>query len=235
METLPEIRGGDSTRALTDFFADDCTVCIPARGGIINDLVSIFQDFEKISGLQLNCKKTQILINNPERCGDDFIDACRTHGFEIIEEAGILGYKVKDFHANKNQNWEGHIARVQAKAREWKNFPVSILGRVNVTKTILLSAAVFNATIFRPTEKNLDTLQKIMNTYLLGGIKMQKKLVYNQPADGGLGFFELASFFVSLQCKLLIESWDLADFWTDKIRSITLDGNIVFCHPINAN
>ena len=76
-----------------------------------------------------------------------------------------------------------------------------MLGRINVSKTFLVSQLSYLGPIINLDADWLSRLEKLVNNYLLRGMPYDKKKLYASPSKGGLGLINLKTLFVSLKCS----------------------------------
>ena len=79
--------------ALPAGFADDLRGCLAISGGQqLLEILEVFRDFGKVSGLQINLAKTELLhINTP----DDLVEQIRSlTGISMVNKARYLGLQI---------------------------------------------------------------------------------------------------------------------------------------------
>jgi hypothetical protein len=178
----------------------------------ITDAVS---DFSIISGLKCNVDKSQIMI-----CGTDPIepvpDFITNSGFAVADSLVILGFKItKNWHDLKN-NLDKAEQNIDKQIRFWDRYRLSLPGRINVAKTLLLPQISYHASIIPLSVEKIENLQDKINNFVTGKMRLAKNLVTAPLELGGLGFINLKNFIMSLQCSWIkraatstIDNWRL--------------------------
>ena len=71
------------------------------------------------------------------------------------------------------QNWKKITGRMCDRAKAWSKYNLTLGGRINICKTMIISVAVYNATIYRPDK---DSLKK-MNKVIMGNTKAATEVI----------------------------------------------------------
>ena len=72
----------------------------------------------------------------------------------------------------------------------WAKFKLSIVGRINIAKTYLLSQIGFFAPVLSFNETQIQTLRNEIGSFVRGNSKISINVVYNAIQHGGLGMIE---------------------------------------------
>jgi hypothetical protein len=134
-------------------FADDNTILALLDEPALVSIKQILQLFGNISSLKCNVDKSVIMIigrENPQRVPDFVTNS----GFAVVEEVKILGVKFTKNANDITQNFVSSIDKIRKTANFWTRFNLSIIGRINVAKTFMLSQLGYLGTIFTPTGNN---------------------------------------------------------------------------------
>jgi hypothetical protein len=102
----------------------------------------------------------------------------------------------------------------------WERFNLSLAGRISVCKTFMLSQVGYLGCIISPSELQLTRMQKQMDNFCLGSMKVAKKRLYLPPCEGGLGLINLKNFITALQCtwvKRVTQHW--GDTWRFDLKA----------------
>jgi hypothetical protein len=105
----------------------------------------------------------------------------------------------------------GKILRIK---EYWERFNLSLPGRISVCKTFMLSQIGYLGCIITPTEAQFKALQKELDDFCLGTLRIAKKKLYLPVSEGGLGLIYLKDYVASLQCswiKRVTQHW--CDNW----------------------
>jgi len=87
----------------------------------------------------------------------------------IFGNPGIL---IDNKSSNLERNWVECLRKIWGLIHYWSNFRLSITGRVMVTKTFLISQATFYMGIIPSDKKKLMEMEKAINGYVCGGLKI---------------------------------------------------------------
>jgi hypothetical protein len=198
-------------------FADDNTVLALLERRGIETIKTILADFADLSGLRCNVDKSQILIFGTETVPDFIIES----GFAVAEKLKILGFDVtKDF-SDLNLNVNPAIENIRKIGTFWNRYRLSLPGRINVAKTLMLSQISFHASIIDVPEEKINEIQLLINNFICGNFRFNKNLICISPAGGGLGMININNFIVSLHCSWLKRAHkEVTDNWRRNLHNI---------------
>jgi hypothetical protein len=212
-----------------DSFADDNSSTTLANFGSLQKLNSVVTDFGQFSGLQSNTEKTTLLqIGNVEQLSEEIVGL----GFNSVREVVLLGMTVnRDLSAliDHFNEIRGKILRIK---EYWDRFNLTLPGRISVCKTFMLSQIGYLGCIITPTDAQFKALQKILDDFCLGTLRIAKKKLYLPANEGGLGLVNLRDYITALQCswiKRVTQHW--SDNWRYDIKKkcygnpVLIDGN----------
>jgi hypothetical protein len=77
-------------------------------GGALKEILSILDNFSKLSGLAINREKTHIMVSGREWEGGDSIE-----GIAIKKECRLLGVVIDAKVKNLRNNWETCIKKIK--------------------------------------------------------------------------------------------------------------------------
>jgi hypothetical protein len=155
-------------------FADDTTPMGKlTRDGILA-IKEILTSFATISGLKCNVEKSKILI-----IGSDLpiLEYVLNSGFAVTNTLKILGF---DITADKNdlyKNYDKVIDKMRNIVRFWERFRLSLPGRINVAKSLLLSQISYYGSIIPVRNETVSELQSIMNNFISGKMRLSGKQI----------------------------------------------------------
>ena len=124
---------------LSEAYADDLTVLFKWDRIGLNCLLKILRDFSRVSGLEINEKKTQLMITG----GEDAQVGSKIGDITIVESISVLGIKIDRKLEKLDENWEKVIGKMENYSRYWNMFKLSISGRVMVARTYIISQATY--------------------------------------------------------------------------------------------
>ena len=105
----------------------------------LNCLLKILRDFSRVSGLEINEKKTQLMVTG----GEDAQVGSKIGDITVVESISVLGIKIDRKLEKLDENWEKVIGKMENYSRYWKMFKLSISGRVMVARTYIISQATY--------------------------------------------------------------------------------------------
>jgi hypothetical protein len=155
-------------------------------------------------------------------------------GFSIVTSMKTLGVTINNRAENLEDVFDETIAKIGRLANKWSLFTVSLLGRIAISKTMLVSQVGYVGCIITPTDDQLERMQNIIDGFATTCVVVAKDRLYTKPHKGGLGLINLKSYCVALQCGWLkrcltnvndVWRWHLArscDFNLDLIRSSSI-------------
>ena len=94
---------------------------------------------------------------------------------------------------------EKAIAQMRSIARFWDRLNLSLPGRINIAKALLLPQINYLGSIIQATKEQLNMMQNIFDNFILGKLSVGKDRRYRAPGKGGLGIFLLSEFLESQQ------------------------------------
>ena len=140
-----------------------------------------------MSGLEINEKKTQLMITGGEgaRVGSTIGEIL------VVDNVSLLGIKIDRTLEKLSENWDRVLGKIENYSRYWKVFKLSSSGRVMVAKTYVLSQATYLLGIIPlPVEKSLE-MNRIIIEYVNGGERMlAHDKLFLQKELGGYGIVD---------------------------------------------
>ena len=220
----------------SETFADDTTVILERSEEYLRYAMKCLIDFHKLSGLQCNIDKTMVIpiggITDPT------IKICEDINLEWASEFKILGFFIDNKLEKLHSNVENCTRKVRAIINKWRKYNLTIMGRMTVTKALLLSQYTYVATVLDLTQKEVEYIQSILdnfilyNSFLNHGHKsrywINQDIMYSNKVQGGLNAIRVSDFLLSLKVswmhRYVIKS--VNDHWCDQLDNI-LGLNIV--------
>jgi hypothetical protein len=141
---LGRVYGYNESRRNTkkvEAFADDNNVMALLDRDALLCIRDILENFAGISGLKCNVDKSQIMIVGTDTVPDFVTEA----GFAITNELKILGFNITKNFDDISNNLTLAIEKIRALIRYWDRFHLSLPGRINVAKSLMLSQIGFFA------------------------------------------------------------------------------------------
>ncbi len=212
-------------------FADDANGGFDRSARNLAYIKTILSDFGIMCGLETNVEKTTLM---PIGCLDEPLEQDVSNlGFEIVTEIKCLGLVIDNRAANLSNHFDSTIRKIQQPIGLWKRYNLSLMGRICIAKTMLISQIGYIGCIVSPTANQINVMQNLIDGYVTKGIVFAKDRLYDAPKEGGLGLINLEHYITALQC-----SWVRRCFTTinDSWRWRVADGcNFDFADPLTYN
>ncbi len=116
--------------------------------------------FGLMCGLETNVDKTTLMpigcLNEP--VGQDVIDL----GFEIVSEIKCLGLTINNPAENLSRHFDRSISKIGQLIGSWERYNLSLMGRICIAKTMLISQIGYIGCIISPTVEQLEMLQNLI-------------------------------------------------------------------------
>ena len=157
--------------------ADDTTLFLDSKNDIQLALNEI-EIFGTYSGLILNREKSKgIKLGNQNIIDDYFESICWTE--KAIKTLGIFfGHDQKTLY---EKNWENKIDKIRKIVNQWKGRKLTIIGRIQIVKSLIASQFTYAASILTIPKKIKDEFQKKVYRYIWDGkVEKNKKKNYHK-------------------------------------------------------
>jgi hypothetical protein len=153
-------------------------------------------------------------------------------GFEIVDKLKILGFDITKKFQDLSNNMRKAIVKIESLIKFWSRFKLSISGRVTMAKSLLvLQLNYFGSIIPLDVEILSDCQKKKINNFIKGTLKISDELITAEISKGGLGFFDLKNFLISLQCSWVKRAYQNSiDNWRLELRAAA-KGNCTLISP----
>jgi len=207
-------------------YADDTFVSIINDGHSLNNVFTCIESFSKISGLQLNKDKTEILdLGGNYNCKPEWVKA----------EVKLLGIKInKDVNIMTINNFANKLQDIENCLQMWQMRHLSLIGRIQVIKSLATSKLIHCwSTIPSPDDTFFVNLDKLLYKFVWNSNvdRIKRNIMIAPYHEGGLNMIDTRS-----KCKALKVKWlnkfiedqpgDHIDFWQQwliyKIQNMTL-------------
>ena len=143
-------------------YADDVTLFLQDERDMSHAL-DIFQHFSEISGLVINRKKTEAMwLGTRKQCSDTFF------GYTWKRRLKILGiYFASDKSASLiEENWLNKIETIKRVIHTWEKRNLSIMGKILIVKTFLLSQLVYVMQAISIPDHVLTEINRLMFRFI---------------------------------------------------------------------
>ena len=165
-------------------YADDVVLFVK-DGNDFQILMSIFKLFEEAANQSINLQKSFILQMNT-KINQDL--------FEEIDRAVGIKYLGVYLSTDEVDNWKDLIIKLKNRINMWKKYNISILGRVKIAKTCLLSLFWYRAQFIMPKENVIKEINKNVWSYIFGKAttsRIRFKIMKSNTENGGLKMLDL--------------------------------------------
>ena len=165
-------------------YANDTTVFVKDEESV-EQLLGLLDEFKSISGQEINTSKTEAMWLG---C---WIDKIRTpFNFKWPKEPicalGIY-FSYNTEHANK-LNFEEKISNLEKTLNGWKRRKLTLLGRINIVKTLGLSKLIYNASVLPIPKHFVREINKISFNFIWEGkpAKVKRSTIIGEKKCSGL-------------------------------------------------
>ena len=151
-------------------------------------ILEILNEFEAVSGLQINIKKTQLMITggDDERIGDII------EGIKTVDSIEVLGVKIDRKLQKLDENWEKTLRKMVNQSNYWKLFRLSISGRVMIAKTYLISQATYLMGAIPIGDEMINSMNEIIIDFVNGNEKkIARERWFRSRELGGYGICDM--------------------------------------------
>lgn len=212
----------------TSGYADDITTFIDASAHNLEMLKTLFNEFFLLSGLELNHTKTTVI---PVATADNdvFRQDIAHAGFNCDNSFQVMGFEIDNKLINLHVNIDNIFIKMGKIANFWDKIHMSIIGKITVAKTFLISQISYICTIIPTREADFRAFDKIIANFLTKKSQIAEKLVFLPVHKGGLGLFRTKEFIEGIRLGLFKRSLNNADTWALAIK----DSRISDSDPFN--
>jgi hypothetical protein len=113
----------------------------------------------------------------------------------------MLGFDITKDCRDLHNNFNTAVEKIRSIIRFWYRFRLSLPGRINVAKTLLLSQICFHGSIIPVNDGKLNEVQSLINDFISAKMCIGREAITTVPSKGGLGFPNLTDFVQSLHCS----------------------------------
>jgi hypothetical protein len=211
-----------------DGFADDNTAGTLCEFESLNALKTILDQFASVSGLKCNSDKTVLMqVGRKVEIGENI----RNLGFNISDSIHILGMTIDSELQSLDANFDKTLDGLKKSVEFWGRYYLTLPGRINIIKCLLLSQVTYLGSILMPSSAKLTAMQSILDNYALGKINFSKKKIPDPVEQCGLGLFNIENFLTAQQATWVLKSRiSVRDNWRAKLRSLC-NGNVLCLGP----
>jgi hypothetical protein len=190
-------------------YADDATLLIKLDYNSLLRVKLIFEEFGRISGLVCNVVKTMLLVIGDDRHIDNRIENL---GFVIAKKVTILGLEI-DNNGYVVESLHKITTKISNQISIWRRFNLSLLGRINIAKTMMYSQINYLGCFLPIPRQLLADWDNLITDFIKGKLNIARNRLFKSPAEGGVGLFDIPDFLDAQKCAWIQRSMDLTEPW----------------------
>ena len=181
----------------TSMYADDNTIFVSDTDSILH-LLNMLEKFRSISGLQVNTSKTEALWLG---CWKDRRDT--PFNFKWPEDPicalGVF-FSYNTLKADK-LNFDDKLRSMEKILNIWKCRRLTLIGKINIVKTLALSKLIFNSSNLYLPLHVIDAANKMIFDFIWEGKppKIKKSTIIGEKANGGLKMIDFGLMAIALK------------------------------------
>jgi hypothetical protein len=187
--------------------ADDNTTLMELTSQNLLNLRKILNDFGSISGLICNYEKTQVM---PVGCIDNTL--LDLHGLCLTNKIKLLGLEITNDLDTLSDAFLSIREKLLSLVWFWERFNLTLLGRIAIVKTLLISQINYLGSFLTPEDTILSEIQAILDNFALKNLNISVDRRYLKPEQGGLGLLNIRDFLIAQKCT-----------WIKRAASNTID------------
>ena len=173
----------------TSMYADDTTVFVSDTVSI-EHLLNMLEKFRSISGLQVNTSKTKVLWLSSWK---DRHDTPFNFNWPYDPTCALgVFFSYNTLKADK-LNFDDKLRSMEKVLNIWKCRKLTLIGKINIVKTLALSKLIFNSSNLYLPPHVIDAANKMIFDFIWEGKppKIKKSTVIGEKANGGLKMVDL--------------------------------------------
>lgn len=168
-------------------FADYSTICVEDEDSFLKTLTIISQ-FEEVSGLGLNLKKSQGLnvgdmpLSNETRNALPWDSRCKILGINFDKEGS-------DQNDDWSSNFSSPLQKMEKICESWRYRNLSLKGRVVILNSLILPVIFYPCIMLPVTQGVFKKVNKLINSFLWRWkkAKISRQCLEQLTSSGGLG------------------------------------------------
>jgi hypothetical protein len=196
-------------------YADDISVICRNNYNSVQQVFKEYERLTKLSGLELNADKTEILILNSEltqrfkfKYNNSLFDIISVHRIKIC---GL--YYCSDTEKEYELNVKEKIQKLNHKIRAWTHRHLSMEGKVLIIKTFGISQLIYNMQMYSFRKEELIDIERSIFKFMWSSSEKQngidrikRSIMKNDFESGGLNVTDIECLNRSLKLKQFIRA-----------------------------
>jgi hypothetical protein len=144
----------------------------------------------------------------------------------------ILGFEIDNKAEQLEKNFDKCISKMRQIVGNWSQFRLTLLGRIAIAKSLLLSQVTFHGMVLDPTTVQLNEINQIIEGFVTYKTVISKERIYLLVNRGGLGMVNIESFLAAQKCAWLrhcfikindVWRWDLLHTSNYSLSTVRLE------------
>ena len=207
-------------------YADDITLFLSDEHDLTNAL-SIFRAFRGVSGLEINISKCEAMWLGSNKNRRDI-----HHNFNWKNKIKILGiyFSTNKLASDIEENYLNRITAIKRLIAAWEKRDLSIMGKVLIAKTFLISQLVYYMQAFTIPENVITQINRLLYRFIWkkrtnnkkAFEKIKRNVICADYEDGGIKMIDLrvmqTSFLLQWVPRLFLS--DASMYWKNIAKSI---------------
>ena len=147
--------------------------------------------------------------------------------FKLVDKIKILGIEISSNPSLLHACHDKTVLKITQIIRFWERFFLSLPGRINIAKTMILSQISYLGCIIPPSRDQIVRIRNILDRFLVGKLNISKDRIYMPTNLGGLGMIDISEFIISQQVVWIKRAFlSTRDNWRVDLKHIC-KGNIL--------
>jgi hypothetical protein len=214
---------------VAEAFADDVTAMGKLTRPAITSVKHSLDEFAGLSGLKCNVDKSMIMITGT---GGNIPDYILNSGFQITDKLHILGMDITRDTNKLSDNFDAVIEKIRSTGNFWAKFKLSLMGRINIAKSLMLSNLSYLGSILTPTPVQLEIIEDVIYGFISSNMRISRKYIMTSVKKGGIGMVNIEEFLTGIKCNWIKKSYNSnIDVWRRDINSLAT-GNVLNISPL---
>ncbi len=222
----------DNTEYKLSQYADDTVLFLDGSENSMNSAFHTLDIFANISGLKVNIEKTQaVWIGSKKHSNDKICNEVHVKWVKAMETFKTLGIIFSTNLPNMIEtNYDDVMASIRKLIHSWSRRNLTVLGRVTVVKSLILSKLTFLLlTLPNPSDQFIRNLTGVLYKFIWKGIdKVSRKQMSQDYRNGGLRMVDIQSYIHALKAtwiRRLLKAGNLQ--WVNLVYKLMHLNNIL--------
>lgn len=221
-------------------YADDITLLLSDVNDMTN-VLSIFSDFSKLTGLKINYKKSEAMWLGSLKTNID-----RPFGFTWKNNIKILGIYFSNVVCASQiaENWTNRLDVCKRLIATWEKRNLSIMGKIVVAKTFLVSQWIYVMQVLLIPEKVITEVNRLLYRFVWRKKDANKKafekvkrvVLCSEIDKGGLNMLDLKTFQTACLLKWAVQlcNQSCSERWKEVAEyCFSIFSNVALCFLAN--